>query len=79
MHAERLPPGQAGAGAGGPGGEGGVGVGVGVGEGGAGGAGGSGGPEGIVVPMSPMRMSEKVARCGPPASEVVVWHGPAFS
>ena len=79
MHAGRLPPGQP-PGAGGAGGVGGPGGAGGVGEGGAGvgGAGGSGGPEGMVVPMSPNRISEKVALCGPPVSVVDVSHGPAL-
>ena len=71
MHAGRLPPGQP-PGAGGASGVGGPGGAGGVGEGGVGGA----GPE--VVPMSPNRISEKVALCGPPVSVVDVSHGPAL-
>jgi hypothetical protein len=29
--------------------------------------------------MSPNRIFEKVARCGPPVSVVDTWHGPAFT
>jgi hypothetical protein len=90
MHFARVPPGQlgeGGAGGVGVGGAGGVGVGGvgGVGVGGAGGAGGrggeggAGGPGVLVVPMSPNRIFEKVARCGPPVSVVDTWHGPAFT
>ena len=87
MHFARVPPGQLGEGGVGVGGAGGVGVGGvgGVGVGGAGGAGGrggeggAGGPGVLVVPMSPNRIFEKVARCGPPVSVVDTWHGPAFT
>ena len=73
MHEGSVPPGHPGFGGGG-----GVGVG-GAGEGGEGGEGGTGGPGSIVVPISPNLMSENVARCGPPASDVEVWQGPALT
>lgn len=75
MHAGSVPPGHPGSG-----GAGGVGVGgVGVGGAGDGGEGGVGGPGIRVVPISPNRMSENVARCGPPPSDVETWQGPAFT
>ncbi len=33
----------------------------------------------MVVPISPNRMSENVAWCGPPASDVERWQGPALT
>ena len=75
MHTGSVPPGHPGfGGVGGGDGDGGDGGGA-----GGNGEGGAGGPGIMVVPISPNRMSENVARCGPPASEVETLHGPALT